>query len=77
MLALMHNTFRERMRGKACHVVSVIGIVIMLIITTSEGNLTINGMKVTGFEQCAGRAVNYRFRIESACGHGIASDDPG
>ena len=23
----------------------------MLIITTSEGNLTINGMKVTGFEQ--------------------------
>jgi hypothetical protein len=51
MLALMHNTFRERIRGKACHVVSVIGIVIMLIITTSEGNLTINGMKVTGFEQ--------------------------
>ncbi|NMA35054.1 MAG: hypothetical protein GX940_10995, partial [Clostridiaceae bacterium] len=51
MLALIHNTFRERIRGKTFHIVSVIGIVIMLIITTSEGSLTINGMTVTGFEQ--------------------------
>jgi ABC-type transport system involved in multi-copper enzyme maturation permease subunit len=51
MLALMHNTFRERIRGKTFYVVAFIGMVIMLLITTGDSNLTINGKKVTGFEQ--------------------------
>ncbi len=51
MLALIHNTFRERIRGKTFYIVGFIGMVIMLFITTGDSNLTINGKKVTGFEQ--------------------------
>lgn len=51
MLALIHNTFRERIRGKTFYVVSFIGIVIMLMITTGNGHLSINGRKITGFDQ--------------------------
>lgn len=51
MLALIHNTFRERIRGKTFYVVAFIGMVIMLLIATGDSNLTINGKKITGFEQ--------------------------
>ena len=51
MLALIHNTFRERIRGKTFYVVAFIGMVIMLLVTTGDSNLTINGKKITGFEQ--------------------------
>lgn len=51
MLALIHNTFRERIRGKTFHVVAFIGMAIMLLVTTGDSNLMINGRKVSGFEQ--------------------------
>jgi ABC-type transport system involved in multi-copper enzyme maturation permease subunit len=51
MLALIRNTFNERIRSKTFYVVGIIGMIIMLLITTGNGNLTINGRKVTGFEQ--------------------------
>lgn len=51
MLALIHNTFRERIRGKTFHVVVFIGMAIMLLVTTGDSNLMINGRKVSGFEQ--------------------------
>ena len=50
MLALIRNTFNERIRSRTFYVVGIIGMVIMLLITTGNGNLTINGKKVTGFE---------------------------
>ncbi|NLK86096.1 MAG: hypothetical protein GX279_01210 [Clostridiaceae bacterium] len=50
MLALMRNTFNERIRSRTFYVVGIIGMVIMLLITTGNGNLTINGKKVSGFE---------------------------
>ncbi len=51
MLALICNTFRERIRARTFYVVSLIGMAIMLMVTTGNGNLTIDGRKITGFEQ--------------------------
>jgi ABC-type transport system involved in multi-copper enzyme maturation permease subunit len=50
MLALIQNTFNERIRSRIFYVVGIIGMIIMLLITTGNGNLTINGRKVAGFE---------------------------
>ncbi len=50
MLALIRNTFSERIRSKTFYVVGIIGMILMLLITTGNGNLTINGRKITGFE---------------------------
>lgn len=50
MLALIRNTFSERIRSRTFYVVGIIGMIIMLLITTGNGNLTINGRKVAGFE---------------------------
>ena len=51
MYALIVNTFREKIRNKTFYVVLVIGMVVMLLLTTGNSHLTINGRKVTGFEQ--------------------------
>lgn len=65
MIALIHNTFREKIRGKTFYIVSFIGIVIMLMITTGNDNLTINGRKITGFEQMVPVALSLTGFISS------------
>lgn len=50
MLALILNTFSERIRSRTFYIVGIIGMIIMLLITTGNGSLTINGRPVTGFE---------------------------
>lgn len=51
MCALIINTFREKLRNKTFYIVLIIGMVLMLMLTTNNSHLTINGRKVTGFEQ--------------------------
>ncbi|HEX2944660.1 MAG TPA: ABC transporter permease subunit [Clostridia bacterium] len=51
MCALIINTFREKIRNKTFYIVLIIGMVLMLLLTTNNSNLTINGRKVAGFEQ--------------------------
>lgn len=49
MTVLILNTFREKIYHKTFYIIMLIGMVLMLIITTGNGNLTINGQKVNGF----------------------------
>lgn len=51
MCALIINTFREKLRNKTFYIVLIIGMVLMLVLTTNNSHLTINGRKVSGFEQ--------------------------
>lgn len=50
MSALIRNAFSEKIRSRTFYIVAFIGMVLMLLITTSNDNLSINGRKVTGFE---------------------------
>lgn len=51
MTALIMNTFNEKIRNKTFYIVGFTGMVLMLLITTNNNSLSINGRKVNGFEQ--------------------------
>lgn len=65
MLALIRNTFSEKIRGRTFYVVGIIGMIIMLLITTGNGSLTINGRKVAGFERMVPVALSIMGFISS------------
>lgn len=50
MITLIFNTFKEKVRSKTLYITGIIGIVLMILITTGDG-LSINGQKILSFQQ--------------------------
>lgn len=65
MHVLIENTLREKLRNKTFYIVAFAGMILMLLITANNSHLSINGQKVTSFEQMIPVAMSIEIFLSS------------